>query len=66
MMLGTIGGWCENGSETLNSMKGKFFDQLSDYQQISFIKFTDSHVNTVKFAAISETLLCPCLSTQKL
>jgi hypothetical protein len=23
-------------------------------------------VNTVKFAAISETLLCPCLSTQKL
>jgi len=61
-----LAGWCENGNETLNSMKGKLFDQLSDYQHISFIKLTDSHVNTVKFAAISETLLCPYLSTQKL
>jgi len=34
-------------------MKGKLFDQVGDYQQISFIKFTDFHVNTVKFAAIS-------------
>jgi len=31
-MLGIIlAGWCEHGSETLNCMKGKLFDQLSDY-----------------------------------
>jgi len=56
-----LAGWYELGGETLNYVKEKLFDQLSEYQQISFVKFTDSHVNTLKFAAISETLLCAYL-----
>jgi hypothetical protein len=64
--MGTIGmnecylslaGSREHGNETSNSMKGELFEQLSDCHQISFIKFTGSHGDTLKLAVISETLL---------
>jgi hypothetical protein len=49
----------------LNSTKGELFDQLSDYQQIPFSKYTESQGNILLSLQQFQELCCVCVYLHK-